>query len=798
MNALEDTNEEDVCVFLTLDDACLAAILGNLSAQQLRAAAAVCKRLLAISSADSLWIKHIKDNFGLCISTVKGAQRVPGAALQLYNRLQKAKQLPHALPAQALCTDGGCDEPFDAYWAGNMFSSKRAALYCSEANTRNIHVFVRLCPPGDSTASPEEQQQQPAEERRQFLLGRCAQAARHLISQRVVDAHEQLRQTESMQQQQSAAGRWRSLTRLVWERVRPADKLRAATAALQSCSTEGLADFMVAAYMGQQQYASWARSLFSGLNDEQIAHVHEVAFQMWSEMMEPPARHSFLLLPAPPQPALLPNAPAPAAAAAAAAPGPSSTAPGAAATAAHGAAQQQQQQRRLLCAKDQLEAICGIASSAEGTYIVQECIIARDGMSGSTCPVRSGFVFLGHYAGATSADHSTSLLQAGSSSSSGGGGGDLLLHRPAAGEDAVRAAAAGEQADAAVKVLAADLGGMVHQPWVAAAADLTSAAAVHTASRAGLLPPIIDYVSFGGGDGAEYIEFAAPSSEQVRQQQQEWVALCGGSSSSSRGSAGGDGSRPARGLLAPVLWFRFHDAAGSRGDDELLEDDEDEDELDTDELEDQIEQEIPAAAAFGAAMFIQEAEQHVEPGPGSSSSMSAETQDAGSSTSASDSNYSAGQPQQPLRQPQQPQEEAARAMGEDQPGVLQAAAAAAAAAQQAVASDAVDIEAPTPRVVTPSASMVCTAAPDLPVVATEVSAALGWQPAAGHAGMLAVQLLQPRSANLVCALLLDCEDAKPAFNRSRGGCNIDMQLLMLRGHAVGQLPVGLQMAAPGQ
>lgn len=35
----------------------------------------------------------------------------------------------------------------------------------------------------------------------------------------------------------------------------------------------GLADFMVAAYMGQQQYASWARSLFSGLNDEQIAHV---------------------------------------------------------------------------------------------------------------------------------------------------------------------------------------------------------------------------------------------------------------------------------------------------------------------------------------------------------------------------------------------------------------------------------------------------------------------------------------------------------------------------------------------
>lgn len=144
---------------------------------------------------------------------------------------------------------------FFAMQAGNMFSSKRAALYCSEANTRNIHVFARLCPPGDSTASPEEQQQQPAEERRQFLLGRCAQAARHLISQRVVDAHEQLRQTESMQQQQSAAGRWRSLTWLVWERVRSADKLRAATAALQSCSTEGVRSKPVAAVPGEVKAA---------------------------------------------------------------------------------------------------------------------------------------------------------------------------------------------------------------------------------------------------------------------------------------------------------------------------------------------------------------------------------------------------------------------------------------------------------------------------------------------------------------------------------------------------------------
>lgn len=120
MNALEDTNEEDVCVFLTLDDACLAAILGNLSAQQLRAAAAVCKRLLAISSADSLWIKHIKDNFGLCISTVKGAQRVPGAALQLYNRCAAA--------AAAACGPGstGADS--------NRVYVQQLTMHCKKTN----------------------------------------------------------------------------------------------------------------------------------------------------------------------------------------------------------------------------------------------------------------------------------------------------------------------------------------------------------------------------------------------------------------------------------------------------------------------------------------------------------------------------------------------------------------------------------------------------------------------------------------------------------------------------------------
>jgi hypothetical protein len=35
------------------------------------------------------------------------------------HRLQKAQHQPYALPAQALCTDGGCDEPFESYWVSN-------------------------------------------------------------------------------------------------------------------------------------------------------------------------------------------------------------------------------------------------------------------------------------------------------------------------------------------------------------------------------------------------------------------------------------------------------------------------------------------------------------------------------------------------------------------------------------------------------------------------------------------------------------------------------------------------------
>jgi hypothetical protein len=130
-------------------------------------------------------------------------------------------------------------------------------------------------------------------------------------------------------------------------------------------------------------------------------------------------------------------------------------------------------------------------------------------------------------------------------------------------------------------------------------------------------------------------------------------------------------------------------------------------------------------------------------------------------------------------QPQQRQEESTGAETDDSRGVLHLAAS----------------TVPTPRHVVPSST--CPAAPELPAAATEVAAALGWLPPAGQTGMLAVRLQQARSANVVCAVLLDCEDVKPAFNAARGGCNIDMQLILLRGSAVGELPVGLQVASPG-
>jgi hypothetical protein len=56
-------------------------------------------------------------------------------------------------------------------------------------------------------------------------------------------------------------------------------------------------------------------------------------------------------------------------------------------------------------------------------------------------------------------------------------------------------------------------------------------------------------------------------------------------------------------------------------------------------------------------------------------------------------------------------------------------------------------------------------------------------------------LKQPRIGNLVCMKLVDAEDRKPSFNAAHGGCNIDVQTVVLRGRPLAPLlPKGLHLA----
>jgi hypothetical protein len=90
--------------------------------------------------------------------------------------------------------------------------------------------------------------------------------------------------------------------------------------------------------------------------------VHELAFSLWSTQMESPAHHKFLLLPTPQPPALLPTSTAAQPAGHAAG---SSRSSGDAVRS--GFMRQQQQQRRLLCAEDQLQALCGMRVAGTDT-----------------------------------------------------------------------------------------------------------------------------------------------------------------------------------------------------------------------------------------------------------------------------------------------------------------------------------------------------------------------------------------------------------------------------------------------
>lgn len=60
---------------------------------------------------------------------------------------------------------------------------------------------------------------------------------------------------------------------------------------------------------------------------------------------------------------------------------------------------------------------------------------------------------------------------------------------------------------------------------------------------------------------------------------------------------------------------------------------------------------------------------------------------------------------------------------------------------------------------------------------------------------LAVRLQRPRLAQLLCVKLVDSEDCSPEFNESRGGCNVDCELVMVRGQdLVGVVPQGVVLA----
>lgn len=191
--------------------------------------------------------------------------------------------------------------------------------------------------------------------------------------------------------------------------------------------------------------------------------------------------------------------------------------------------------------------LCPCPAAAAG--IVHECILARDGLAGSTCPVSAGMIFLGHYqhrtpAGAAAAAQHDSHISTSSSNST---------TAPLPGTAAAAAAAAAATASLAAQAAAAALGAMSQQGWLAASNNLTTASAVFLASHAGLLPPVLDYATAGA---AEFIEFAPPSQEQLRQQQQQdWAKSAGSSGGSSSSHAAA--VCPASGFAAPVLWFRW-------------------------------------------------------------------------------------------------------------------------------------------------------------------------------------------------------------------------------------------------
>ncbi|GIL61350.1 hypothetical protein Vafri_15780 [Volvox africanus] len=86
-------------------------------------------------------------------------------------------------------------------------------------------------------------------------------------------------------------------------------------------------------------------------------------------------------------------------------------------------------------------------------------------------------------------------------------------------------------------------------------------------------------------------------------------------------------------------------------------------------------------------------------------------------------------------------------------------------------------------VITPSVP-IFPISPNLTALAPGVGYAYGWAaPSVSVGHMVQIRLKQPWCANALLTKLISCEDTRPIFNRSRGGCNIDAGIVTVQGPA---------------
>ncbi|KAG2498220.1 hypothetical protein HYH03_003971 [Edaphochlamys debaryana] len=112
---------------------------------------------------------------------------------------------------------------------------------------------------------------------------------------------------------------------------------------------------------------------------------------------------------------------------------------------------------------------------------------------------------------------------------------------------------------------------------------------------------------------------------------------------------------------------------------------------------------------------------------------------------------------------------------------LATAAAAACNAALSVAAAAGGPPLPTAQAVITAAMPIFPISPNLTALAPGIGHLYGWAAPPGVDHMVQLRLKQPWCANLLLAKLVSCEDLRPAFNRSRGGCNIDAGIVTVQG-----------------